>query len=75
MVFSSIIFLGTGMFTLTASSSLRSVVTTQGKDIAHLMAALEYLRRTCSILFWIMLLGIVTVLALAVLDAYKILQL
>jgi hypothetical protein len=75
MVLSSVIFLCTGIFTLTASASLRSVVTTQGNDIAHLVAALEYLRRACTIFFWIILLGIVTVLALALLDARGILAL
>jgi hypothetical protein len=67
MVLSSIGFVCTGIFTLTAAGSFRNVVETKGDDISHLMAALEHLRRATSVLVWVINVGILASIILAVL--------
>jgi hypothetical protein len=46
-----------GLWTQRSSVSLKSVVYTEGKDISHLIAALEDLRKLYSLQFWLLILG------------------
>ncbi len=48
-----------GLWTQRASVSFRKVVDTQGKDISHLMMALDDLRKLYSFQFWVLILSIV----------------
>jgi hypothetical protein len=48
-----------GLWTQRASVSLKNVVYTEGRDISHLIAALEDLRRLYSLQFWLFILGLV----------------
>jgi hypothetical protein len=48
-----------GLWTQRASVSLKSVVYTEGKDISHLIAALEDLRKLYSLQFWLLILALV----------------
>jgi hypothetical protein len=48
-----------GIWTQRASISFRSIVDTQGKDVSHLIAALEDLRKLYSLQFWLCVLTLV----------------
>jgi hypothetical protein len=73
------IFTGTltcvvGLWTQRASVSFKNVVYTEGRDISHLIAALEDLRKLYSLQFWLLILGLILaaitllVLSLAMVD-------
>jgi hypothetical protein len=47
-----------GLWTQRASVSLRNVVTTEGRDISHLIDALDDLRKLYSLQFWLFMLGL-----------------
>jgi hypothetical protein len=53
-----------GLWTQRASTSLRSVVQTEGRDITHLMDALDDLRKLYSLQYWLLILGVALSLAL-----------
>jgi hypothetical protein len=48
-----------GIWTLTAGKSFRLVVDTKGHDIPHLMSALGALRKLYTLMFWILIIGLV----------------
>jgi hypothetical protein len=48
-----------GLWTQRSSVSFKDVVYTEGRDISHLIAALEDLRKLYSLQFWILILGLV----------------
>ena len=48
-----------GIWTLTAGKSFRLVVDTKGHDIPHLMNALGALRELYTLMFWILIIGLV----------------
>jgi hypothetical protein len=48
-----------GIWTLTAGKSFRLVVDTKGHDIQHLMTALGALRKLYTLMFWILIIGLV----------------
>ncbi|MCX6144498.1 MAG: hypothetical protein NTZ35_14920 [Ignavibacteriales bacterium] len=48
-----------GIWTLNAGKSFRLVVDTMGQDIPHLMNALGALRRLYTLMFWILIIGLV----------------
>jgi hypothetical protein len=48
-----------GLWTQRASVSLKSVVYTEGKDISHLISALEDLRKLYSLQFWLLIIALV----------------
>jgi hypothetical protein len=52
-----------GLWTQRASASFKSVVQTEGKDISHLMDALDDLRKLYSLQYWLLILGLVLALA------------
>ena len=47
-----------GLWTQRASVSLRSVVKTEGRDITHLMDALDDLRKLYSLQYWLLIVGL-----------------
>lgn len=51
-----------GLWTQRASVSFRNVVRTEGRDISHLMEALDDLRKLYSLQFWLVILGLVLAL-------------
>ncbi len=51
-----------GIWTQRASVSFRSVVQTEGRDISHLMRALEDLRKLYSLQFWLLFLSMLLAL-------------
>jgi hypothetical protein len=53
-----------GVWTERAGAQFRTVVVTEGRDIRHLMHALEDLRRLYTLQFWICLAAIVSALVL-----------
>jgi hypothetical protein len=48
-----------GIWTLNAGKSFRLVVDTKGHDIPHLMNALNSLRKLYTLMFWILIIGLV----------------
>jgi hypothetical protein len=48
-----------GIWTLNAGKSFRLVVDTKGHDIPHLMSALNSLRKLYTLMFWILIIGLV----------------
>lgn len=48
-----------GLWTLNAGKSFRLVVDTKGHDIPHLMQALGSLRKLYTLMFWILIIGLV----------------
>ena len=55
-----------GVWTLNASGAFAAVVTTVGRDVTHLMNALGSLRRMYSLLYWLLIAGIVASIILMV---------
>jgi succinate-acetate transporter protein len=72
LIFGSIIFLTTGIFAISASQSFRNVVETKGDDINHLMSALDHLRKAVTVGYWIFVVGLLSVIVLALLSVMKI---
>ena len=58
---SGTLFCVVGLWTQRASVSLKSVVYTEGKDISHLISALEDLRKLYSLQFWLLILALLFV--------------
>ena len=48
-----------GIWTLNAGKSFRLVVDTKGQDIPHLMNAINALRKLYTMMFWILIIGLV----------------
>jgi hypothetical protein len=48
-----------GIWTLNAGKSFRLIVDTKGQDIAYLMSALNSLRKLYTLMFWILIIGLV----------------
>jgi hypothetical protein len=48
-----------GIWTLNAGKSFRLIVDTKGQDIPHLMVALNSLRKLYTLMFWILIIGLV----------------
>ena len=61
--FSGVLYAIVGLWTQRSAGSFRKVVDTQGKDITHLMFALEDLRKLFTLQFWICLIALVAVVA------------
>jgi hypothetical protein len=57
-----------GLWTQRASMSFRNVVNTEGRDISHLISALDDLRKLYSLQFWLLILGV----ALALLGLWAV---
>jgi len=51
-----------GIWTLNAGKSFRLVVDTKGQDIPHLMNAINALRKLYTMMFWILIIGLVFML-------------
>jgi hypothetical protein len=52
-----------GLWTQRASMSFKNVVNTEGRDISHLMDALDDLRKLYSLQYWLLMLGVLLALA------------
>ena len=52
-----------GLWTQRASMAFRNVVDTEGRDISHLMKALDDLRKLYSLQFWLVILGVALAVA------------
>jgi len=52
-----------GLWTQRASMSFKNVVQTQGRDITHLMDALDDLRKLYTLQYWLLVLGLLLALA------------
>jgi hypothetical protein len=52
-----------GLWTHRASSSLQSVVQTEGRDVSHLMDALDDLHKLYSFQFWLLMLAMILAMA------------
>jgi hypothetical protein len=63
-----------GLWTQRASMSFKNVVQTEGRDITHLMDALDDLRKLYTLQYWLLILGMLLALAglLAVYLGYDI---
>jgi hypothetical protein len=48
-----------GIWTLNAGKSFRLIVDTKGQDVPHLMNALNALRKLYTMMFWILIIGLV----------------
>jgi hypothetical protein len=48
-----------GIWTLNAGKSFRQIVDTKGHDIPHLMSALGSLRKLYTLMYWILIIGLV----------------
>jgi hypothetical protein len=48
-----------GLWTQRASMSFRNVVQTEGRDISHLMDALDDLRKLYTLQYWLLVLGLI----------------
>jgi hypothetical protein len=48
-----------GIWTLNSGKSFRLIVDTKGQDIPHLMGALNALRKLYTLMFWILIIGLV----------------
>jgi hypothetical protein len=48
-----------GLWTLNAGKSFRQIVDTKGHDIPHLMSALGSLRKLYTLMYWILIIGLV----------------
>lgn len=59
----AVVYLLIGIFTVSAATSFRKVVQTQGSDISHLMEALRSLRKVYAILYWGCLIGLASLMA------------
>jgi hypothetical protein len=57
-IISGILACVVGLWTQRASMSFRDVVRTEGKDISHLMDALDDLRKLYSLQYWLLILGV-----------------
>ncbi len=62
-IFSGTLYAVIGIWTQRAADSFRNVVYTQGKDITHLMAALDDLRKLYTLQFWLCVIGLVGTVA------------
>jgi hypothetical protein len=52
-----------GLWTQRASMSFKNVVQTEGRDITHLMDALDDLRKLYTLQYWLLILGLLLALA------------
>jgi hypothetical protein len=59
-----LVMLFLGFWTLGAARSFQEVADTKGRDISHVMKALGELRSMFSLLYWVLLVGIVLVAVL-----------
>jgi hypothetical protein len=66
-----LIFLLTGVWTRTAGASFKKIVDTQGSDISHLMNALSSLHRMYSLIFTLIVIGLLAVVASVALFIYS----
>jgi hypothetical protein len=59
LIFAGILQIVTGIWTFRAGSEFKRVAQTEGRDVTHLMAALENLLRLYTLLFWLFFIALV----------------
>jgi hypothetical protein len=64
--FSYIVYIVMGILTRSAASGFRQVVDTKGKDITHLIEALESLRWFYRVIYWLLVIALAVLVIVAV---------
>jgi hypothetical protein len=63
-IIGGIIYLAMGGWTRNGAAAFRRIVDTEGSDIPHLMEAATNLRKVYTLQFWLILIGLITLIAL-----------
>lgn len=58
-IIQGLIYLFLGYWTYQASGSFRTIVETAGRDVAHLIEALSNLRKMYTLMYWIIIVGLI----------------
>jgi hypothetical protein len=70
LLFLTLLLIPVGIWTHRAGREFRSVAVTEGKDISHLMGALENLLKLCTLVYLILFVGLI--FAIIQLGAYSL---